>query len=1055
MKSAIHWMAHNHVAANLLMLVFVVGGLIKGSSIKQEIFPEISLDKVQISVVYPGAGPDEVEEGILRKIEENISGVDGIKEVKSIAREGIGIVTAEIRAGEDADLVLQDIKNEVDRITTFPEDAEKPIITKLVNRIGVISIVVYGDVSERSLREQAEAIRDELLALPGITQVELGGVRPYEISIEIPEENLRRYNLTLSEVAQRIRRASVDIPGGTIKTEGGNILLRTKERRYHGQGYAEITVLTEPDGTEVKLGDIADVKDTFREIDQFARFDGKPAAMVNVFRVGNQKPTEIAKKVKEFVERKRAMLPDSIKIATWDDRSEILQGRINLLLKNATMGLVLVLIVLGVFLEIRLALWVMLGIPISFLGALFVMPALDVSINMISLFAFILALGIVVDDAIVVGESVYEHRQMGKPYLRAAIDGVLEVYVPVIFSVLTTIMAFVPLLFVSGMIGKFIKVIPLVVITIFVVSLVEALFVLPSHLSGGKKVDSVKGILMYINHIQRGFAGLLARFISGPYNTLLNISLRNRYATLSIGIAILLLSFGLIKGGFIKFTFMPEVEGDLVIASLKMPPGTPVKETERIERFIEKKAMDTVSYFDERHPDRGSVLRHIFSIVGGSIISGGPEGESLETASNLAEVALLLQRSEDRLVSATTISDMWREKVGELPGVDSLTFTSNIVHIGADIDIELSHDDFKVLEAASRRVKKALAQYPGVEDIADNYSKGKKEIKFKLKPEALTLGITEEELGRQIRAAFYGAEALRFQRRQNEVKVMVRYPEEERRSLWNLESMRIRTPDGGELPLGEAAYVTIGKGFTTINRTDRKRVVNITARVDSKIANAEEVLSDIKSNLLQQLTLDYPGLTFDLVGEEKERRESMGSMRSGFLLALFGIFALLAIPFRSYSQPLLIMTSIPFGMVGAVAGHLIMGYDLSILSMFGLVALAGVVVNDSLLLIDKINRDRREGSELFKAVVEAGKRRFRPILLTSLTTFFGLTPMILEKSVQARFLIPMAISLGFGILFATGITLILIPSLYMILEDILSVFGIKRVALKDAGDSEV
>jgi multidrug efflux pump subunit AcrB len=930
MKGAVEWMAKNHVAANLLMIVLIVGGLIRASSVKQEVFPEISLDTVQVTVAYPGAGPEEVEEGILLQIEENLTGVEGIKQIKSVAKEGAGVVSAELYPGEDPDLKLQEIKSEVDRIITFPEDAEKPVITKLLNRYEVVSVVVYGDASDRALREQAETIREELLSYSEMTQVDLSGVRPYEISIEVPEENLRRYNLTLEQVAQRVRQASLDLPGGTIKTAGAEILLRTKERRYLGSEYADITVVTRPDGTQVRLQDVATIKDTFAETDVSARFDGRPAAMVKVYRVSDQKPLMISRLVKEYVEAKRPTLPDSLRIATWNDTTELFQSRINLLKKNAAIGLVLVLIILGLFLEIRLALWVMLGIPISFLGAMLVLPAFDVSINMISLFAFILALGIVVDDAIVVGENIYAHRLKGKPYLRAAVDGALEVAVPVTFSILTTITAFLPLVFVSGVIGKFIKVIPLVVISLLFISLVESLFVLPAHLAIGQPLELNGGLLARINRVRIRFGRKLDAFVVGPYRRFLSLCLRNRYTTLATGVAILFLIVGVIKGGILKFHFMPVVDGDVITASLTMPPGTPVQETGRVQKRLEETALEVVAEYDAKRPAGDSILRNLYAVVGGTMIEAGQMGATAESRANRSDMALFLKQSEKRKIPAVEIQNRWREKVGEVPGVESIVFVSNVVRMGANIDIQLAHEDFQALAEASERIEAALAEYPGVGDIQDNYSKGKRELKIRLKPEAETLGVTEEELGRQVRGAFYGAEALRLQRGRNEVKVMVRYPDADRHNLWDLESMRIRTRGGGELPLARAATVVEGRGFSEINRTDRKRVINVSASVDDKVANAEETLTDLKQGVLKALTLDYPGLVFNMEGEEKERMESMESMKEGFLFALIAMFALLAIPFRSYSQPLLIMAAIPFGMVGAVAGHLIMGFKLSI-----------------------------------------------------------------------------------------------------------------------------
>ncbi len=1040
MNRQITWMAHNHVAANLLMMIFIVGGLIMAYTIKQEVFPEINFDIVQVTVPYPGAGPEEVEDGIILKIEENLSSISGLKEVKAVAMEGVGLVNAEVLPGEDIDIILQDIKAEVDRITTFPEDAEKAIITKIENRNEVVSLMIYGSAPERSLRERAEAIRDELLSRPEITQVDLRAVRPYEISIDVKEETLQRYGLTLGQLAERVKKASVDLPGGTVKSKGGEVLIRTKEKRYKGTEYEDIIILEDRDGTEVKLGDIADVRDGFQETDDFARLDGLSAAMIAVYRVGDQKPLEISSIVKDYVETKRSSLPDSLGLAVWNDFSDIYRSRLNLLLKNAGIGLVLIFLILGLFLQIRLALWVMLGIPISFLGALLMMPSFDVSINMLSLFAFILGLGIVVDDAIVVGENVFTHRGMKKPYMNAAIDGAIEVGRPVVFSVLTTVAAFMPLVFVSGTMGKFIRVIPLVVIPILLVSLVESLLILPAHLGFGSPVSTANGTDGYVRRIKERFAVKLEHFVAGPYRKLLTVCIDNKYTTLAIALAMLLIVVGIVGGGVIKFRFMPEVDSDLITATLKMPIGTPVEETAKAQEILVRKAQEVIADYDSDLQEGASVIRHIYSTVGSTLFAS-PMGSSGSSGSHLTNVALLLTQAEKRGVASTDIARSWREAVGNIPGADSISFVSSLVGFGKNIDIRLAHDDFEVLARAVDRIKQALRSYPGVSDIEDNYTRGKRELKLKLKPEARTLGITEQDLGRQIRSAFYGAEALRLQRGRNEVKVMVRYPEEDRKSLGDLESMRIRISDGIEVPFSRAAHVEEGRGFSEINRTDRKRVINVSAGVDSTIANAEEINTDLKNTVLNDLVNDFPGLTYNLEGEEKERMDSMASMGKGFAMSLLIIYALLAIPFRSYMQPFIIMSAIPFGFVGAILGHLVMGFNLSILSMFGVVALTGVVVNDSLLLVNFANEKRREGMNMVDAIIEAALRRFRPIVLTSLTTSLGLTPIILEKSMQAQFLIPMAISLGFGILFATFITLLLVPSMYLILEDVLRPFS--------------
>jgi len=1044
-------MAGNHVAANLLMFVLVIAGIIKMFSMKQEIFPEVTLDMIQVMVVYPGAGPEEVEEGIILKIEDNLTGIDGIKEITSTASEGLGVVMAEIRSDVDPDVVLQNIKSEVDRIVTFPQRAEKPVITKLLNLREVISVAIYGDVSPLVLREQAEMIREELLENKDITQVSLGGVRNHEIAIEITEETLRRYGLTLDQVAARIKAASLDLPGGNIKTRSGEILLRTKEKRYKALEYGNIAVYVASDGSQVFLKDIAEVKDTFEETDLEATFDGKPAAMVNVFRVADQKPTEISDIVKKYVVQKNKELPGSLNVGIWNDSSLILRSRIDLLMKNARLGLILVLITLGLFLEVRLALWVMLGIPISFFGAMIFMPPLGVSINMMSLFAFILALGILVDDAIVVGESIFEHRQMGKPLPQAALDGVLEVAIPVIFSVLTTVAAFAPLMYVSGIMGKFMKAIPLVVISLLLISLIESLLVLPSHLSSGKRDIKRGWLLAPIEAVRHRFSSWMKAFIKGPYQRFLIFCLAHRYVVVSTGIAMLLLTVGVVKGGLIKFSFMPEVEGDVISVSLRMPPGTPIEQTRALGDFIVQMGLETVNEIEE---DRGSeipILKHIYAIMGGTITKGGPRGGQSTSATHLCDISMSLEESKIRQYSSELIIEKWRKKVGVLAGIDYLTFSANIMHMGADLDVQLAHDDFQILEEAADRLKEAIAQYPGVEDLKDTYVQGKQEIKLTLTPEARTLGVTERDLAMQVRAAFYGSEALRLQIGRNEVKVMVRYPLSERKHLIDLENMRIRLPNGGEIPFRQAAFMQTGRGYSIINRTNRKRVINVIGKVNASKANAGELLTELKQGIIAKLIQDYPGLSYNLQGEEKERKSSVTSMADGFLMALLAIFALMAIPFRSYIQPLLIMVAIPFGIVGAILGHLIMGYQLSMLSFFGVVALSGVVVNDSLILIDKINSNRRkEKMELRAAIVQGAMRRFRPIILTSLTTFFGLTPMILETSVQAQFLIPMAISLGFGILFATGITLLLIPSFYLVLEDVVDgLKGVKRMPPTD------
>lgn len=1040
MRGPVAYMAKNHVAANILMMVLLVGGLLIGKSIKQEVFPEFELDMVNVSVAYPGATPAEIEDAIVSPIELAVSAVDDIKRIRSSSQENVGVVTVEVLEGADTDRVLQDVKSEVDRIVTLPEEAEKPVISKVTNRREVITLVVYGDVPERVLREQAEQIREDLLAKQGVTQVDLVAARPYEISVEISELNLRKYHLTLDRVAGMIRRASLDLAGGSIKADGGEVLIRTSEKRYTGAEFDSVTVFTDPKGRRILLGDIAEVRDGFAELDQDALLDGKPGIMVQVYRVGEQRPKDISQIVRTYLDERSLSMPASIKTAVYQDWSKILDQRINLLLKNGLLGLILVLIVLSLFLELRLALWVAAGIAISFIGALLFLPAFNVSINMISLFAFLIILGIVVDDAIVVGENVYVHFKRGKEPLEAAVHGTREISRAVIFSALTTMAAFGPLLFVGGFVGKFMGVVPIIVITVLGISLVEALLILPSHLSG-TMCHACPSLLSRFEKHRKRFDEVVRWFIDHTYVGTLQWAQRNRITTVAISIAVLLITVGLVGGGFVKFVFFPQVDADEVIVSLTMPPGTPFEVTRGHAVRIQEVGKELIAEYDEERDDGSSNLQHLFTLLGQQIRrSRGAHGMGSVFASNLAQIRLLLDDPATRTVRTNEFATKWRERAGEIPGAERVVFQSSMVRGGADVEIELSHRDYGVLLAAVDRLKAAVASYGGTSEVSDSHSEGKRELKLRLRPEASSLGITERDLAVQVRSAFFGSEAMRIQRGRNEVKVMVRYPEDDRRMLATIDRMRIRTPSGKEIPFAQAAYVDESRGFSTISRTDQRRVVSVTAKVNKEMVSADEIIADLETGALADLTADYPGLTYDLEGESREQRETVSSILAAFGFGLLLIFSLLAIPFRSILQPFVVMSAIPFGMVGAILGHLVLGFNLSMISLFGIVALTGVVVNSSLVMIDFINRAREEGMSLSDAIMESGKRRFRPIVMTALTTFFGLTPMILETSLQARFLIPMAVSLGFGVLFATAITLVLVPTLYLILEDIRALF---------------
>lgn len=1069
-RGLLAWMARNPVASNLMMIMLVVGGLFMLPTIKQEVFPEFELDLVIVNVAYPGAAPADVEEGVILSIEEAVRDVEGVKEVRATASEGVGVVTVELLMGTNQARALSDVKSAVDRIQSFPKDIERPVVSLAQNKKEVLSLVVHGDVEEKAIRKMAENVRDEILSLDEVDVVDLYGARPYEISVEVPREQLRRYNLTLDQVASRVRAASVETPGGGVKTAGGEVLVRTAARKNFGAEFAAIPILSRPDGSQILLRDLADVDDGFRDSDQEAFFNGERAIMVKVFRVGDQTPISVSRAVKEYVETKRSRLPPGISVSTWADMSEIYEQRVDLLRRNGLMGLVLVMLVLGLFLDISLAFWVTLGIPICFIGSLLLMPAFDASINMISLFAFIVTLGMVVDDAIVVGEAVYARRSQGMPLLQAAVSGVREVAMPVVFAVSTTIMAFAPMLFVPGPAGKFFRLIPIVVICVLLISLVESLLVLPAHLSHeGGAPRRLRQILLaplwilspkasrkvpaVVGEKQQAFAGMVERFIENIYQPVLRAAVRSRYITVAVSLALLISTVGLMQGGHVKFSFMPKVDGDVVVADLRMPFGTPPEETRAILSDILDKAEETI---EEQGEESDSYVRGIFSQLGdrGILLGGAGPPASGITGGHVGEVAVYLSPSDDRPFESRAFSEWWRDKIGDIPGVESLKFSFNMgPTAGAPIDVELEHEDLSVLEAAANELAEKLREYPGVYAIDSGFSPGKEQLDMTLKPSALALGLTDASLAAQLRASFYGVEALRQQRGRDELRVYVRLPDGQRESEYDLESLMLRTPDGGEIPLMEAVEMERGRSYTRIKRRESRRIVNVTADVDGVTANANEVVFGLEKEFLPGLAERYDGLKLGYGGEQKEQAQSMGALGRGFQLALVGIFGLLAIAFRSYLQPAIIMTVIPFGLVGAVLGHIVLGYGMSLISMMGVVALSGVVVNDSLILVVAVNQFRAEGMSIFDALIAGGLRRFRPIVLTSFTTFFGLVPMIFETSVQARFLIPMAISLGFGVLVATGIMLLLVPAVYAVFEDIRAGFGKMGAAIAGVGDA--
>ncbi len=1032
MRKIVEWTVKNHVTANILLVFILVYGFINMKNSKVEVFPYYTLDMIRITVPYRGATPKDVEESICTRIEEEIAGIDGIKRITSTASEGVGTVIVEIQKGYNSRKVLDEIKSAVDRITNFPQNIDKPIVTEISRRTEVLKILIYGNISEKNIKRIAEKIRDDLSSHKEISLVQLSAARPYEISINVSRAMLEKYHLSLSDIARIIKANCIDIPAGKIKTKEGEILIRTKGLKYNREQFSKIPLLNDLKGNVVYLGDIAEIEDGFEDIDFNIKIDGKQTVVLNVFRIGKQSALKIEEVVKSYLKEEQKYLPAGVHTVILGNMADILRSRLDLLLKNAKYGLALVLILLAMFLEIRLALWVAAGIPISFMGAFIILPHFGVSINMISLFAFIICLGIVVDDAIVIGEHIFYKIEKGIPRIKASIEGTMEMALPVFLSVATTIAAFSPLLNVEGVFGKFMFAIPAVVISVLAISLLEALFILPSHLAG------IKDRKIKAFHILPDYSNKkLDNFIEKIYIPILKKALDFKWITLSIGIFMLLFTFGFFASGHLKFLFFPKVDSDQVVCAIKLPEGASASETRRAVNFVEKKAMQLEKELNKKYGKK--IIKHIVTTVGLQPYSNrhNTSANREQFSSNLGEVALELEKSDKRNFDSNKIANIWRKITGEVPGVESITFTASLFNSGAPINIELSSDDFELLKKLSSQLKEKLKEFKGVHDIKDNLQGGKLEIKLTLTRLGKILGFNETTLGEQVRGAFYGLEAVRIQRGKDDVRVMVRFPENERSSKYFLDNLKIKAPDGSFVPLKYIASYTISPSYSVITRTDRRRVVNITADIDTKIADADKILKKLKNGYLKELKENYPGLSYSFEGEQKEKRDSMKSMMIGFWIAIMLIYVLLAIPFNSLKIPIVIMTAIPFGIIGAVWGHVLLGYDLSLLSFFGIVALTGVLVNDSLVLIDAIYqfKKQKEGMSKYDLAIEACKKRFRPVILTSLTTFGGLMPMIFEKSVQAKFLIPMAISLGFGVMFATGITLILVPALYLIFED--------------------
>ena len=1032
----IAYMAGNSVAANLLMWTIIAAGLVSLTGLEREAWPTVPFYHVEVSMPYPGATPEEVEESIIAKIEDQVSGLDDVKAVKSVAAPGMASVRIQMDSRTDMARALDDIESAVNRIQSFPAGADRPQFREMTNRQSMMRLIVYGDVPERSLKELAYQIEDDLTTLPSVSQVEVSGVRKYEISIEVPLHRLRALGLTLPDIANTIHRSSLDLSAGSIDTRESQVRVRTLGQNYDQQDFEEIVLLSGSDGTVLRLGDIAKVRDGFQETDLIVRHQNHPAVFVEVYRADDEHVMDVATTVREHLANEVVpALPDGVGITIWNDESQAYEERADLLLKNGILGLLLVLIALSLFLEIRLALWVAAGIAISGIGTLAAMLVLDYAINTISLFSFVLAIGIVVDDAIVVADHIQDERKRGTPGVVAAIRGTRRIKVPLIFAVLTTVAAFVPLLFIPGGVGETWSALPVILIAMLLVSLVESLLVLPNHLShlrGPEWVPS-NAFDRFFTRIQGRVDALLNRFVQGPLNRALQFATDQPAVTMAGAVGMLVLSISLLPAGIVPTTLAADVEGDFATVTLDMPDGTTASRTYEVAKELEAAGHRVIERLSRDRPeDAPPLLTGVTVTVGqGPRLEGGglnPE-PTLNPQANIATIEFKLLGAQQRQLSTREVVQAWREEVGVLPYVRGITFSGEVIDLGNPVEAVLSYPDPERLAQIADSVVDGLRGVGGVYDIRSDHTPGIPEIQLELRPEARTLGLTLEELAGQTRAAFFGAEAVRVQRGREEVRVYVRLSADERNSITDVEGYLLRTPSGAEVPVTSVASLNPGVSPPAVRRRDGQRVVTVTADVDPAVISGGEANSILADSILADLTAVYPDLTYTFGGEQQEQLESLGALYRGFAIALLMIFVLLAIPLRSYTKPFIIMAVLPFGFIGVILGHWVLGVALSAVSFMGIFGLSGVAVNDSLVMIDFIDQKLREGVPMRTAIIEGAKGRFRPIMLTSVTTFLGFTPLILERSIQAQFLIPFAASLGFGILFTTAILMMVVPAL--------------------------
>jgi len=1036
-KGIIAWFARNSVAANLLMIIILLGGLLTANTIRKQFFPSVESNWIEFNAVYPGAAPQEVEEGITIKIEEALENVQGLKRVITYSNRNVSSGYFMIENNYDPQVVLDEVKAEIDSISTFPDGMERPKVERIKQSQEVMYISLYGDVSQRQLKDMGLKIHDELLQLPFVSNTEFYGGLDYEIAIEVSKDKLREFGLNFNDVAAAVRGSSRNMSAGQIRAENGYINLRVQNQAYVGYEFENIPLITLEDGSTILLGDVATIIDGFEEGIQYSKYNGKNSVTFFVAATNSQSMTDVAKVVKQYIAKKQQALPAGVYLEPWADMTYYLNGRLDLMLDSMKSGALLVFILLALFLRVRLAFWVMMGLPVCFLGTLLFMPLamIDVTINVISLFAFILVLGIVVDDAIVMGESAHAECEEKGQNIDNVIRGVKRVAMPATFGVLTTIAAFLPVTLGDGPSSAFGQAIGFVVILCLLFSLVESKLILPAHLAAMKQpkvvqpgsknpLDWLRNIIGYLqSHVNKALKG----FISNYYRPTLEVAVKYRYTVIMLFVSLIFICAGLYAGGVVRFIGQPKIPHDFPRVSFEMNVDASENATLAAALSIEKTLR---SVDDELKAEYGQNMIAEMQV-------------DLRSRTS-AVIMTKLVDPELRPMNTFAVAELWRKNMPLIPGMKSFTIQDNLFGGGrddGDISFKLEGKDEVQLVAAAKALKAKLNSLKGVGDVNDSRQSSTKEIQFQLKPLANSLGLTLADLASQVGYGFYGLEAQRIIRNGEEIKVMLRYPEEQRNSITQVSDVLIKTPQGAEIPLSELATIVVTDGVNSIRRENGNRTINVWAPVDAEQAEPFKLTKDIRDNFLPTLLSLYPRVSSEVAGSIQEQLDSADTQTRDFLISLLVIYSLLAVPLKSYAQPLMIMAVIPFGIIGSVMGHLLLGIDLSILSIFGIIAAAGVVVNDSLVMVDYINKSREAGITMRTSVIEAGCRRFRAILLTSLTTFIGLAPIMLETSMQAQMVIPMAVSLAFGVLFATVVTLVLIPCLYIAIEDLKRIIG--------------